>query len=195
MDTTVADLIVANFYKKCPYLVPYYIPQEPGQTSQDYAIVCGYEVNSKGEIEDRERFLKKLSGITKLYASYIQAPIPPHLTRAAANMPHPHGIENGWKLFVRLLNIEPRPSITAQVIFDLLSVAGHALMKAYGRQFRKLLHGLCVEYVPLIERVTPPEGRAYTTRLKLFLEECITSGQIKVPEGYLNDEWWQKPPK
>lgn len=47
-----------------------------------------------------------------------------------------------------MLNLEPYPDISATVLYDFLAVAGHALMKVYGKQFQKLLYTLCHDYYP-----------------------------------------------
>ena len=31
-----ADLILAHFHARCPYIVPYYLPKKPGMTNEDY---------------------------------------------------------------------------------------------------------------------------------------------------------------
>lgn len=32
----VGDLILAHFHALCPYIVPYYVPREEGQSSEEY---------------------------------------------------------------------------------------------------------------------------------------------------------------
>ena len=183
----VGELILAYFYLKCPYLVPYYIPRKDGQSTADYCKLLGYEVSGQ-DVESEDKYLKKLSGIVRLYAAIVQSSVPPKLAAAA----HPHGIHNGWTWFARVVNLEPRPTVTATIIYDFLEVAGHALMKQYGQQFQKLLRGLCNNFVPKIEQVTPADQRGPVMRLKSFLEKCIKAGKIPEPEGYLPTRWWSR---
>ena len=177
----VGELILAHFQRSYPYLVPYYLPKQEGQSTNDYHKVLGYSiVNDK--IEDQDHFLKKFSGTVQLYAAVITS---------SDQADHPHGIEQGWAWLARVLNLKPHPSVTATMLYEFIKVAGHALMKKYGRQFQKLLLVLWKEFVPAIEEVTPPEKRGPTQRLKDFLEECIKGNKIAIPKGYLTQRWWQ----
>eukprot|EP00794_Sanderia_malayensis_P019191 gene19191-21113_t len=183
----VGQLILAHMYTACPYLVPYYVPMKQNQPLEEYLKVLGYEVDGQS-VESEDKYLKKLSGIVRLYAAVIQSPVPPHL---GAN-PHPHGVHNGWTWLVRLLNLPPCKTITATVLFDFLEVAGHALFKTYGKQFQKLLKLLCEDVMPKIDAVTPTDEKGPVVRLKGFLEKCIKNGSIPVPDGYLSARWWKQ---
>ena len=48
----------------------------------------------------------------------------------------------------RMLNLDPWPDVTATVLFDFVEVAGHVMLKIYGKQFEKLLYALCHDYYP-----------------------------------------------
>ena len=78
------------------------------------ARLLGYKVGSDGKVEGEDTYLKRMSGIVRLYAAILQTPSDPH--------PHPHGLENGWVWFARVLNMEPHPTLTATAIFDMLEV-------------------------------------------------------------------------
>ena len=183
----VGQLILAHFYQACPYLVPYYVPRTPGQSVEDYFQLLGYDVNGK-EIETEEKYLKKLSGIVRLYAAIVQSPMPAQLSSLA----HPYGIHNGWTWLTRLLNLEPRQTVTATVLFDFLEVAGYSLSKTYGKQFQKVLRILLQNVMPKIDAVTPADQKGPVVRLKSFLEKCIKSGSIPLPAGYLSPRWWSQ---
>ena len=71
-------------------------------------------MNSDGEIEGEDSYLKRMSGIVRLYAAFLQTPTKPH--------PHPHGLEHGWVWLARVLNMEPHPSLTATAVYDMLEV-------------------------------------------------------------------------
>ncbi len=180
-------LVLAHLYIACPYLVPYYVPKRPEQSVEDYYKILGYEVDGK-EVETEEKYLKKLSGIIRLYAAIVQSPMPPQL----GAVPHPHGIHNGWTWLVRLINMEPRETVTATVLFDFLEVAGFALFKTYGQQFKKLLQILCQEVLPKIDSVTPADQKGPVARLRSFLEKCLKNGSIPIPEGFLSARWWSQ---
>lgn len=181
----VGDLLLAHFFSKCPYLVPFYHPKSKNMSTVEYCKLVGYEVNGQ-EVESEDKYLKKMSGIVRLYAAILQTDVPPQL----GNRNHPHGLQYGWTWFTRMLNLEPRPSVTATILFDFLEVAGHAMMKRYGKQFKKLLMILCQEYLPKILDVTPANSKATVMRLKMFLDTCIKEGRIKEAEGRISAQWW-----
>jgi nucleoporin GLE1 len=52
-----------------------------------------------------------------------------------------------------LHSTDPKPDISATLLFDFLEVAGSAMYSHYGQQFQKLLHLICKEYFPQIEKV------------------------------------------
>jgi len=52
-----------------------------------------------------------------------------------------------------LCSLDPRPDISATLLYDFLEVAGSALYSHYGQQFQKLLHLICKEYFPKIKQV------------------------------------------
>ena len=76
--------------------------------------LLGYKVNRDGEVEGEDSYLRRMSGIVRLYAAIIQTPTKPR--------PHPHGLEHGWAWLARVLNMEPHPSLTATALYDLLEV-------------------------------------------------------------------------
>ncbi|XP_066911176.1 mRNA export factor GLE1-like isoform X2 [Clytia hemisphaerica] len=181
----VGDLLLGYFYLKCPYLVPLHFPKTDKISSTEYYQMLGYNVDD-GKVEEDDKYLNKLSGYVRLYASIIQMEMPPDL----AGRGHPHGLENGWVWFTRVLNLEPVELVTATIIFDFLEVAGHAMLKRFGKQFEKLLSLVKDELMPKINAITPSHAKAGATRLKMFLDSCIKEGNIKPPEGVLTQRWW-----
>lgn len=179
------DLLLGHFYNKCPFLVPFYVPKIESISTVEYCKLVGYDVDGE-TVEDEDKYLSKLSGTVRLYAAMMQMDMPPQLS----SRPHPFSIEHGWIWFTRLMNLEPRPSVTATMIFDFLEVAGHALMKRFGKQFQKVLLTLCRELMPKILEVTPANSKAGAMRLKMFLETCVKEGKIKPPDGMLTARWW-----
>lgn len=60
---TFGKLVLAYFYKFCPYLLPYYIPRQVGETDEEFYIKQGYQYVD-GQIEKQDKFLKRMTGIT-----------------------------------------------------------------------------------------------------------------------------------
>ncbi|XP_056320134.1 mRNA export factor GLE1 isoform X2 [Danio aesculapii] len=139
----IGDLILAHLHKKCPYAVPHYPPMESGTSVEDYQKILGYRVD-EGKVEGQDSFLKRMSGMIRLYAAIIQMRWP----YSSKQGPHPHGLNNGWRWMAQILNMEPLADITATILFDFLEVCGNALMKQYRGQFWKLILIINEEYFP-----------------------------------------------
>ncbi|XP_033627063.1 nucleoporin GLE1-like isoform X2 [Asterias rubens] len=181
----IGELILAHFYLKCPFLVPYNITKGQQQSNEDYYKSLGYNYASDGTIEKQDKYLKRMSGFMRLYAAIM-------VTQTVKNSSqHPYGIDHAWQWLARLLNLQPQPDITATMLFDFLEVCGNALAAVYGKQFFKLLQVLQTNYFPKIEAVTPNGSGGPVTRLKTFLEVCIHTQRISPPKGKLQPDFWR----
>ncbi|CAG5131341.1 unnamed protein product, partial [Candidula unifasciata] len=183
----VGELFQAHLQTLCPYVLPKYAVHQKGQSSIDYHKSLGYKVSEDGTIEEQDKFLRRMSGLMRLYCACMVAPLPPDV-----NSTHPHGLENAWKWLARTLNLEPQPDVTAAMIFDLLSVTGNFLFKEYRVQFAKLLHLLYKHYLPKLESVSVTSGTI--GRLKIFLETAMQNAGIPPPDGLLLPDFFFKPP-
>ncbi|CAG2247719.1 GLE1 [Mytilus edulis] len=167
----------------CPYTVPYHISKTDGQSREDFYKSLGYKYDSEGNAEKQDQFLKRMSGLMRLYASVMVA----HPPRG----PNPYGTEHAWEWLSMVMNIEPLPDITATMTFDLLEVTGHALYRDYRKQFVKLLHVLAKEFFPKLKRMASPSGGGPISRLEDFLQNSLRkNGNIRPPEGLLNQHFW-----
>jgi len=176
-------LLLAHFYKQCPYLVPYYVPQQEGQNDEDYYRSLGYKY-SNGKVEQQPAYLKRMTGVVRLFAAIM-------ISTPRRNQPHPYGLNEAWRYLAALLNLPPRNEITAGVLEVFLSVVGNAMTKEFGQQFRKVLHFICTEYLPMIHRVTPAgSGGGPAFRLENFLQDSIKAGGIAPPSGQLPPRFW-----
>ena len=137
-------------------------------------------------MEKQDKFLKRMSGIMRLYAAIIVSAPPGGRQRYRE-----HGLECGWSWLTRVTNMKPWPDITATLLFDFLEVTGHAFVKTYGRQFNKLLQVIVTDFVPRLRAVSPAGAGGPIARLESFLEKCIKSRQIQPPEGLLPAHFWR----
>uniref|UniRef100_A0A8C9ZD30 mRNA export factor GLE1 n=1 Tax=Sander lucioperca TaxID=283035 RepID=A0A8C9ZD30_SANLU len=181
----VGELILAHLHKKCPYAVPHYPPMKEGTPVEEYQRILGYRVDDSG-VEGQDSFLKRMSGMIRLYAAVIQLRWP----YGSKQGPAPHGLNHGWRWLAQMLNMEPLADITATLLFDFLEVCGNALMKQYQIQFWKLILLLKEEYFPRIEAVTESGQMGSVIRLKQFLETSLQSRQIRPPKGQLGSMFW-----
>ncbi|XP_041956497.1 nucleoporin GLE1 [Alosa sapidissima] len=182
----VGDLILAHLHKKCPYAVPYYPPMKEGTSVEDYQRILGYRVEDSG-VEAQDSFLKRMSGMIRLYAAIILLRWP----YTNKQGPDPHGLSHGWRWLAQMLNMEPLADVTATLLFDFLEVCGHELLKQYQGQFWKLLFLIKDDYFPRIEAVTSTGQMGSVMRLKQFLENALRTKQIPPPKGQLASGFWR----
>ncbi|KAM4576509.1 mRNA export factor GLE1 [Odontesthes bonariensis] len=182
----VGDLILAHLHKKCPYTVPHYPPMKDGTPVEEYQRILGYRVDDSG-VEGQDSFLKRMSGMIRLYAAVIQLRWPYGSKQGSV----PHGLNHGWRWLAQMLNMEPLADITATLLFDFLEVCGNALMKQYQAQFWKVILLLKEEYFSRIEAVTSTGQMGSVIRLKQFLETSLQSRQISPPKGQLSSSFWR----
>ncbi|KAK2503188.1 hypothetical protein MC885_003789 [Smutsia gigantea] len=181
----VGTLILAHLHKKCPYSVPFYPAFKEGMALEDYQRMLGYQVEDS-KVEQQGTFLKRMSGMIRLYAAIIQLRWPYESQQEA----HPHGLHHGWRWLAQILNMEPLPEVTATLLFAFLEVCGNALMKEYQVQFWKMILLLKEDYFPQIEAVTSSGQMGSFRRLQQFLEKCLQSKEIPVPQGFLPPSFW-----
>ncbi|KAJ7994063.1 hypothetical protein DPEC_G00262050 [Dallia pectoralis] len=182
----VGDLILAHLHKKCPYAVPHYPPMKDGTSVEEYQKILGYRVEDGG-VEAQDSFLKRMSGMIRLYAALIQLRWP----YGAKRGPDPHGLNHGWRWLAQMLNMEPLADITATLLFDFLEVCGNALMIQYQTQFWKLILLLQETYLPRIEAVTSEGQAGSVTRLKQFLQSSLRVRNMHPPKGQLSSHFWK----
>ena len=174
------DLLLAHLHQKCPYTVPYYPSKEENMTDEEYQRILGYLFDGS-EVEDHDVFLKRMSGMIRLYAAII----------VSSKHESTHSLNHGWRWLAQMLNMKPVPDITATLLFDFLEVCGNALMKEYQLQFWKLILVLKDHYLPKIEAVTIEGRMAPVIRLTEFLETSLESRHISPPKGQLSSTFWR----
>ena len=182
----VGGLILAHLHKKCPYSVPYYPAFKEGMDLEEYHQMLGYQVIDS-KVEQQESFIKRMSGMIRLYAAIIQLQWP-YGNRQEA---HPHGLNHGWRWLAQILNVEPLSDVTATLLFDFLEVCGNALLKQYQVQFWKMIQLIKEDYLPRIEAITSPGQMGSLIHLKQFLDKCLQRRNIPVPRGFLTASFWQ----
>lgn len=167
-------LVEANFHRYCPYLVPMYLPQKEGQTTQEFYLSRGYTYTD-GVVEKQDKFLKRMSGIFRLRCAIWIAPMPKFI-----NLPNPNGLRYGWQWLASFLNLKPEPDISATLVHDFFIMCGSQCDKHYGRQFRKILELTNNQYLKVLENID--EGGP-KTRLEVYLQTVIQSNVPAPPES------------
>lgn len=181
------DLLLAHFHNDCPFTVPVFMPKLEGQSNEEYYKSMGYKYAEDGTVEKHDKYLKRMSGLMRLYASITIT-----AQRRGVAKTHPHGLQHAWRWLAAVLNIEPRVDVTdlcATLILDILEVTGSALWFAYPKQFHKLLILLAEEYFPRMQSVGSIGGGPLV-RLEEFLKNSLTKGSIPPPDGQLPPNFW-----
>ena len=172
------NLLLANILVRCPFLAPYHPQQTDGQTDRDYYTVLGY-LYEKDVIETQDKYLKRMSGLARLYAALSIS----HLPKSSSSTLHPQPPTRLWSWLTSVLHLSPHTDVTATLILDILEVAGHTMLNSYGKQFAKLLGFIQAKYLSQLEAVKSEGGP--TVRLEHFLATAIRGGSIKEPDGLL----------
>ena len=174
-------LLLAHLHRQCPYLVPIYLQRLPDQSDEDYYKCLGYKY-SDGVVEGQDKFLKRMTGIVRLYSAIMMAK-----PRRAQKSPHPHGMSQAWRWLASILNLEPRVDISATVLHTFLETTGHTMQTVYGKQFKKIISFILDNYMPALKVID--EGGP-VTRLEVLLLTYRRSSYFETPSGMLPDNFW-----
>ncbi|XP_023167375.2 nucleoporin GLE1 [Drosophila hydei] len=175
-------IFLAYMYKESPYLVPYVIPQQPDQSPEQYLKTMGYRITENNELEKPDMFLKRQTGIARLYAAVIITP-----GRQADGPNHCFGLEEAWRWLTHIMLVKPLPDICATMIMEMLQTLGFELWRAYGRNFLKLLLYIQTAYMPQLSAYD--EGGP-KTRLEMLLSKFLRERQIPQAMGVLPPGFW-----
>ena len=93
---------------KCPYSVPFYPAFKEGMTLEDSQRILVYQVMDS-KVEQKDNFLKHMSGVIHLYATIIQLQWPYGNQKEA----HHHGLYHGWHWLAQILNMDPLSDVKA----------------------------------------------------------------------------------
>ena len=172
------SLLLAYMFEMCPFLVPFHPLRTAGQTDKENYLQLGYKYDGE-TIEKQDKYLKRMSGLARLYAALSVS----HLPKASSSVSHPHPPARVWTWFSSVLNLTPHTDITASLILDILEVTGNTMFAKYGKQFGKLLQLVKSKYFPKLEAVKSEGGP--TVRLDQFLSTAIRGQSIREPDGCL----------
>ncbi len=177
------SLFMAHLYKSCSYLVPFNPTKRAELSEEQYHRLLGYKYDDDGKVEEADRYLKRMSGLARLYAAVCITAV----TKAQLDdgKDHPHGLGNLWTWLASVMNLRPVAEVTATLLLDVLEVAGNTLWTEYRSMFKRLLELIWVALFPKIKEVTPEGQMARVSRLEEFLTKALTGGQIKKPEKLL----------
>ncbi|XP_011138602.1 nucleoporin GLE1 [Harpegnathos saltator] len=181
------ELVLAHLHEACPFAVPIFPLQQDGQSNEDYYKSLGCKYSEDGSFEKQDKYLKRMSGLMRLYISITVTS-----QRKGVTKTHPHGLQYAWRWLAAVLNIEPRADtcdLCATLILDMLEVAGNVLWTAYPNQFHKLLILLTEQYYPRMQNITGAGGGPLM-RLEEFLSNALAKSVIRIADGMLPPNFW-----
>merc|ERR1719319_585839 len=139
-------LLLAYLFECCPFLVPVHPQRTEGESDKQWYERLGYKYEG-GEVEKQDKYLKRLSGVARLYSALSVV----HLPKASPNTTHPHSLQRLWSWLASLTSLSPHTDVSASLLLQVLEVGGSSLCARYGRQLGKLLQLLLQQYLPLME--------------------------------------------
>lgn len=176
------QLFLAYLFKASPFLVPYIVPFVKGQSIHEYQKALGYQVSAEGKVETPDSYLKRQSGLMRLYGAVMIS----KARKADQNLPHPFCVENAWSWICHMIKLETLPDICSTLLLEILEVTGSQLLKIYGKQFGNVLIYIRDFYYPKLKL----DEHGPISRLELLLSEIFKDHRIKSPEGFLSDNFW-----
>jgi len=173
-------ILFAEMKQKCPLLVPFYYPIAKHLNCEQIDHESfGYKFDSLGNVESDAKYLQRMTGIIRLYASLI-------VTSSKCDQPV-IGLSQAWIFVAGTLNQNPVADITATILVEFLKIVGFAMHQGYGNQFIKLLQYINTHFIKKIILVTPEGNGGPITRLNSFLSRSLCTGPIEEPKGILFD--------
>ncbi|RZC41231.1 GLE1 domain containing protein [Asbolus verrucosus] len=173
-------LLLGYFYTQCPYLVPFHIPKTEEQTNEDYYVSLGYHYVD-GQIEKQDKFLKRMTGILRLYFAILIA----KPRKGQTN--NPHNIKNAWNFLASILKLDPQLDITATSLHIFLETVGYEMEAVYGIAFKKLVRIVMDKFLPALKKI---DSGGPVTRLEVLLQNYKTKGHFDKPNGILPNNFW-----
>ncbi|XP_055310575.1 mRNA export factor Gle1 [Sitodiplosis mosellana] len=178
----VGKLFLALLYIECPFFVPYFVPQQPGQSERDYFSILGYKFTDD-KMEEQEQYLKRISGLQRLYSAVLIT----KLKSAQQHLEHPHGIEYGWMWLSNFIMLDPLPGISPTLLLEFIQESGAEMWQVYKKQFMKLLVVLHDLYMPKLEKI---DSGGPFSRLQNLIGTIVRENKITPPSGTLAPNFW-----
>lgn len=174
-------LLYARFKQTCPCLIPYTITKTINEADEEYYKLLGYNYTN-GVVEEQDKYVIRMTGIIRLFAAII---VTKTISGRVLN------VEQAWIIIATTLNIVPQLDITAILLYEMLTITGYYLRRAYGKQFIKMLKYIDTNYMKKIDEVTPIGFNGPVQRLKTFLSKVDKLDYyIDKPKGILPYSYW-----
>ena len=163
-------ILMGQFQEKCSFVVPFYKTRLNGQTDDQYLEYLGYKVTN-GKVEEDIHYYKRMNGVMYLYFTLL------------INMDEKNSAEDGlkkaWTWLANVLNMTPRPEITAEMLTIFFKCCGYSLQKAYGNQFIKMVRISSGDFFQLIKSIPiEKQSGASVGRLQTIFDQFNKTGRF-----------------
>lgn len=112
--------------------------------------------------ETESEFLNRMNGLIRLFCKLLISGGPPFDANLAF----------AWRWIADIVNLLPRPQITAILLRVFLEEAGQKMRQTYGIQFVKILEFIQTKYLTFLEKETSADQMS---RLKMTLQQLIST--------------------
>ncbi|CAF0894137.1 unnamed protein product [Adineta steineri] len=137
-------------HKQSPYTVPLYPERTSTMNDIEYKVAMGYKVKPEGDknrLETDEEFLNRMSGLIRLFCKLLIKGRPPF----------DKNLTFGWTWCSDVLNLPPRPDLTALLLRVFLQEAGDKMMETYPNQFPKIITAIRKNFSRIVTHASESE--------------------------------------
>jgi nucleoporin GLE1 len=172
-------ILIGQMQEKCPFTVPFYKPRLQNQNENEYFESLGYKLVN-GKVEDEILYYKRMNGILHLYFTLLMNTSNINKNNYQQTTNHfTNGYKKAWQWLSDVLNMTPRPDITAEMLAIFFKCCGFQMQRIYGKQFLKLTNVCLNDFFPLIRSI--PAGKqsgASIGRLQTVFDDFKRNNQF-----------------
>jgi hypothetical protein len=93
-------------------------------------------------LETEDEFIPRMTGFIRCFCKLL----------IRRGLPFDSNLSFAWTWFSNVLNLPPRPNLTAVLIYVFLEEAGTSMLQQYPNQFRKLTEAIGQKYLPELKK-------------------------------------------
>jgi len=164
-------ILLGQMQEKCPFVVPFYKQRLPNQTDTEYFESLGYKTVN-GKLEDDILYFKRMNGVLHLYFTLlVNTSNFKNASQISTSTNHfSNGYKKAWQWLSDVLNLTPRPDMTAEMLAIFFKCCGYQLQIIYGKQFLKLISVCSDDFFQLIKSI-PKQSGASIGRLQTVFDD------------------------
>lgn len=125
-----------------------------------------------GKLEDDILYFKRMNGVLHLYFTLlVNTSNFKNASQISTSTNHfSNGYKKAWQWLSDVLNLTPRPDMTAEMLAIFFKCCGYQLQIIYGKQFLKLISVCSDDFFQLIKSI-PKQSGASIGRLQTVFDD------------------------